>query len=280
MIAVHIRAALALGWLPLSLSTGSRWQSSWSLQDASFFQEKMPAGVGQVAMWHMFEFIHWPYSSFFHHGMVIPFIFFLGKFVFLTQKSKKHEHDVETLVESLQSNFQSGWKFACNFACKLSRVDCKFACKLSMEGWKFASKLSRVYWKFQIKLSYLIYFFNCNKYKDWKFDCKLSRNPCKLACKLAIHPWKFTCKVSIYPWKFTCTVSIYPWKFTCKVSGKLSIRLKVWLQTFNQSFKVSCMNLKIYGKKFMNFEWLNHKLIILANEYNSKTTFRISYSSF
>jgi len=45
---------------------------------------------------------------FFHHGMVIPFIFFLGKFVFLTQKSKKHEHDVETLVESLQSNFQSG----------------------------------------------------------------------------------------------------------------------------------------------------------------------------
>ena len=40
------------------------------------------------------------------------------------------------------------------------------------------------------------------------------------------------------------------------------------------------MNLKIYGKKFMNFEWLNNKLIILANENNSKTTFRISYSFF
>jgi len=37
------------------------------------------------------------------------------------------------------------------------------------------------------------------------------------------------------------------------------------------------MNLQIYGKQFMDFEWLNHKLIIAANENNSKTTFKIRW---
>ena len=79
------------------------------------------------------------------------------------------------------------------------------------------------------------------------------------------------------PLKMYMQICNLPLKFTCKVSGKRSIRLKVWLQTFNQSFKVSYMNLQIYGKQFMNFEWLNHKLIISANENNSKTTFRIRW---
>ena len=43
------------------------------------------------------------------HGYSIHF--FLGRFMFLTQKSKKHEHDVEILVESSQSNFQWDCKF-------------------------------------------------------------------------------------------------------------------------------------------------------------------------
>ena len=232
-------------------------------------RKKMPAGVGQVAMWHMFEFIHWPYSSFFSPWYGDSIHFFSWKICVFDSKIK----------ETWAWCWNFGWKFAVKLSIwlkvclQLCMQTFKGRLQVCMRTFNGGLKVCKQTFNDALKVSdqtFIPYLFlNCNKYKDWKFDCKLSRNPCKLACKLAIHPWKFTCKVSIYPWKFTC-----------KVSGKLSIRLKVWLQTFNQSFKVSCMNLKIYGKKFMNFEWLNHKLIILANEYNSKTTFRISYSSF
>ena len=186
-----------------------------------------------------------------------------------------HAWYLETLVESLQSNFQSDWKFAWNFACKLSRVDWNFACKLSRVDWNFACKLSRVDckfacklagvpWKFAVKLSILIFITIKKINKVWKFDLKLS-----------MHHWKFACKLSTLHWKFACKLAIYPWKFACKVAGKLSTILKVWLQTFNQSFNIMLMFLWFLSQKHKfskkKNEWNNHTMVKknlnMANEW-------------
>ena len=163
-----------------------------------------------------------------------------------------HAWYLETLVESLQSNFQSDWKFAWNFACKLSRVDWNFACKLSRVDCKFACQLAGVPWKFAVKLSILIFITIKKINKVWKFVLKLS-----------MHHWKFACKLSTLHWKSACKLAIYPWKFACKVAGKLSTRLKVWLQTFNQSFNIMLMFLWFLSQK--------HKFSKKKNEWNNHT---------